>query len=78
MRMVVLRTAQSPMEAELIAGFLRSAGIDAFVDNVNLWTVRGEVAMDAGSLPRVLVRDADHARAAELLAQGTPGGATDP
>lgn len=73
--MKVVHVAQNPMEAELVAGFLRSRGVEAFVANGNLWSVRGEVPMDSGSAPTVSVRDSDHARALQLLGEDLPGGA---
>jgi hypothetical protein len=72
----VVHVARNPMEAQLVAGFLRSRGIEAFVENESLWNVRGEVPMDAGSAPTVLVRDSDHARAVQLLGEHPPGGAS--
>ena len=66
--MQLVHVAKNLIEAHLVAGFLESAGIEAFVDNEMLQGVRVEVGMDASSAPRVFVRDEDHARAVQLLA----------
>jgi len=71
----LVHVARNPAEAHLVAGFLNSQGVEAFVDNENLWAVRGEIPLDAGSAPSVFVRDEDHARARQLLGEGFAGGA---
>lgn len=73
----LLHAARNPLEAHLVAEFLKENGVPAFVENECLWGVRGEMAMDLGSAPRVLVRDEDHAKAAALLAERWAGGASD-
>ena len=75
--MILVHVGRNPLEAHVVAEFLKDRGIQAFVDNECLWGVRGEMAMDAGSAPRVFVRDEDHARARQLLAERWAAGAAD-
>lgn len=73
--MKTVHVARNPLEAELMVGFLQAHGVEAWAEGQDLWAVRGEVAMDAASAPRVVVRDGDHERASALLGQHLPGGA---
>jgi len=69
----VVHVAESLIQAQLVLGFLRAHGIEAWLENEALWGVRGEVGFDRASAPKVLVRDGDHERAAALVAEGVRG-----
>ena len=71
----VVHVADNPFQANLVAGLLRSHGIEAFVGNEASFNVRGEIPMTADTLPQVVVADADYARAKQVLGEDRPGGA---
>ena len=73
--MKVVLVAANPFQAHLVAGLLRSNGIEAAVGNEASFNVRGEIPMTPGTLPQVLVSDADYARAKQVLGEDRPGGA---
>lgn len=73
--MKTVLVAKDPMEAHLIAGFLASRGIEAFVQGEMLFGVRAEIGMGSSSAPTVEVRDEDHLRARQALGERLPGGA---
>lgn len=62
-------TAENPAEAHLVAGLLDEEGIECVVEGDVITGFRGVVAMDASTLPTVLVRDEDAVRAAALIAE---------
>ena len=73
--MKVVHVAQDPMNAHLIAGFLMSRGVQAFVGNEAIFGVLGEVGFGSGSKPTVSVADGDYVKAKQLLGEDLPGGA---
>jgi hypothetical protein len=70
-----VHVAENPFQAHLVAGLLRSHGIPACVGGEAAFNVRGEIPMTPGTLPEVLVADADHDRALQVLGERPRGGA---
>jgi len=67
-RLVVLECAQSNLMAEELKSLLESEGIDAFLDPYSVEeAVAGEFYLGFGGID-VMIREADLARARELLA----------
>ena len=62
-------TAENPAEAHLVAGLLEEEGIQCAVEGDLLTGARMALAMDSATLPTVLVRDEDAARAIQLIAE---------
>ena len=73
--MKVVHVAENPFQANLVAGLLRSHGIEAFVGNEAAFNVRGEIPMTMDTLPQVVVADADYVRAKQVLGEDHRGGA---
>lgn len=73
--MRIVHVANDLMSAHLVAGLLRSRGIEAFVGNDATAALGGALAISEGALPTVFVSDADHARAKQALGEDLPGGA---
>lgn len=66
--MSVICTAATPMEAEILRAYLGAHGIGARVLGTDLWSARGELAVDA--YPRLWLEDPrDKSRAQVLLEQ---------
>lgn len=64
--MSVIYTAATPMEAEILRAYLGAHGIAARVLGTDLWSARGELAVDA--YPRLWLEDPrDTSRAQALL-----------
>lgn len=59
--------AADPIDAELMLGFLRSAGIEAELRGWFLWGGRGELPVTDDTAPSLWVREADYARALGLI-----------
>lgn len=63
-----LYTAATPLEAEILRAYFADHGIEIDVLGGELWSARGELAVDA--YPRLLLRDPrDEVRARVLLRQ---------
>lgn len=63
-RMTPIHSAATPLDAEILRAYLATHGIEATVLGGDLWSGRGELAMDAW--PQLWLRDprdADRARA---------------
>lgn len=68
--MLKLYTADNPIEAHLLRGFLEAHGIEALVQGDHLFGGRGEIPLTFDTLPTVwAVRPSEHARAQSLLAE---------
>lgn len=66
--MLKLYTAENPVEAHLLKGFLESNGIEAMVQGDLLFGGRGEIPLTFDTLPTVwAVKPSEHARAQILL-----------
>jgi hypothetical protein len=73
----MVHVARNPLDASVVAEFLKENGVEAFVDDECLWGVQGEAGVDGAPASRVFVRDEDHPRAERLLAERWVGGAAD-
>ena len=62
---VVLRTFNYRHEAEVVKGFLASAGIDSFIISDDCGAV--DPALEFGRGAQLLVAEQDHGRAVEVL-----------
>jgi len=59
---------QNPQDAHLMKGLLEEAGFSVFIDNAELWGVRGEVPMTLDTLPGVsVINDEDAERALQFV-----------
>ena len=73
--MKIVHVAKDSIGAHLVAGLLRSRGVEAVVGNDATAGLGGALALSDGALPTVFVSDADHARAKQVLGEDLPGGA---
>ncbi|MDX1631982.1 MAG: DUF2007 domain-containing protein [Thermoanaerobaculia bacterium] len=63
-----LYTAENPIDAHFVKGFLATAGIEAVVRGEHLFAIRGGVPMTEETLPSVwLVHEEQYDRARQIL-----------
>lgn len=66
--MLKLYTAENPLEAHMLRGFLEAHGIEAIVQGDHLFNGRGALPLSFDTLPTVwAVRPSEHASAKVLL-----------
>jgi hypothetical protein len=66
--MLKLYTAEHPIEAQLLKGFLEANGVETLVQGEPLFSGRGELSAGFDTLPTVwIVHAGQHARARALL-----------
>lgn len=73
--MKIVHVTPDVSQAHLVAGLLRSRGVDAFVGNDATAGLAPALGLVPSALPTVFVSDADHARAKQVLGEDLPGGA---